>query len=190
MESQSIFDNENTRLSLFDADAISGVAPSELDFDFDGLVLNSQAYRRAFARAQSTADLETQAHVTEDISLPLSDGSTIRRVNRDLVDLNLATAVESSSLRRDCGETIRMKFVRLKDDPRTQICEKDCFRRLDQLHHKCEQGLEDAYAKSGHKYLVEHFTDEISLTDIDADTGSQEADFLYREENNAQVYGE
>ncbi|KAJ4182765.1 hypothetical protein NW755_010262 [Fusarium falciforme] len=99
MEAQSIFDNENTRLSLFDMGAISAVAPSELDFDFDDLVLNSQAYRRAFARAQSNADLETQAHVTEDIGLHLSDGATIRRVNQDLVGLNLATIVESSSPR-------------------------------------------------------------------------------------------
>ncbi|KAL2689180.1 hypothetical protein Neosp_003232 [[Neocosmospora] mangrovei] len=99
IQSQSIFDTDNTRLSLFDVEAVSAVAPSELDFDFDDLVLDSQAYRRAFARAQSNADLETQAHVAKDISLHLSDGTTIRRVNQDLVNLNLATTVESSSPR-------------------------------------------------------------------------------------------
>lgn len=99
MEAQSIFDNENTRLSLFDVGAISAVAPSELDFDFDDLVLNSQAYRRAFAQAQSDADLETQARGTEDIGLHLSGDATIRRINQDLVDLNLVTIVEPSSPR-------------------------------------------------------------------------------------------
>ncbi|RSL76146.1 hypothetical protein CEP51_010234 [Fusarium floridanum] len=255
MESQSIFDSENTRLSLFDTEAISAVAPSELDFDFDDMVLNSQAYRRAFARAESAANLETRAHVTEDIDLSLSNGSTIRRVNRELVDLNLATTVESSSLRRvstvlgcqesipeeadnpppereeeslnlsqlmncpepicekcsgviigqfvrdqgkifhpdcftcaDCGETIRTKFFRLKHDPRARICENDYFQRLDQLHHKCEQGLEDINPASGNKnYHVKHFTHEMSLTDLDANTSFHDADFADREENDAQV---
>ncbi|KAF5714593.1 GTPase-activating of the rho rac family (LRG1) [Fusarium mundagurra] len=38
---------------LFHLKAVSGNAPSELDFEFDNLVINSQAYRRAFIKAQS-----------------------------------------------------------------------------------------------------------------------------------------
>ncbi|KAF5566537.1 GTPase-activating of the rho rac family (LRG1) [Fusarium phyllophilum] len=51
IESQSIFDKGTSRLSLFEA--TSNLAPSELDFQFDDLVINSNAYRRAFAKAHT-----------------------------------------------------------------------------------------------------------------------------------------
>lgn len=51
IESQSIFDKDASRLSLFEA--TSNFAPSELDFQFDDLVINSNAYRRAFAKAHA-----------------------------------------------------------------------------------------------------------------------------------------
>ncbi|KAF5695588.1 GTPase-activating of the rho rac family (LRG1) [Fusarium denticulatum] len=51
VESQSIFDEDTARLSLFEA--TSNIAPSELDFQFDDLVINSSAYRRAFAKAHA-----------------------------------------------------------------------------------------------------------------------------------------
>ncbi|GKU14615.1 unnamed protein product [Fusarium langsethiae] len=52
IESQSIFDEDTSRLSFFGAEAMSNVAPSELDFQFDDLVINSNTYRRAFAKAK------------------------------------------------------------------------------------------------------------------------------------------
>ncbi|KAG5769181.1 hypothetical protein H9Q72_003524 [Fusarium xylarioides] len=51
VESQSIFDGDTSRLSLFET--TSNIAPSELDFQFDELVINSSAYRRAFAKAHA-----------------------------------------------------------------------------------------------------------------------------------------
>ncbi|RTE72691.1 hypothetical protein BHE90_012887 [Fusarium euwallaceae] len=168
MESQSIFDNENTRLSLFDADAISGVAPSELDFDFDGLVLNSQAYRRVFAQAQSDANLKSQIPVTEAFSLHFSDGAT---------------------LQRDCGETIRSKFFPPKDNPHAQICERDYFRRLGLLCHLCGQGLDRTYIMSGNKkYHVRHLRSELPLASYDAEDVSPEGQFPDDMENDVQVY--
>ncbi|KAM5352791.1 hypothetical protein ACJ41O_005513 [Fusarium nematophilum] len=94
----SIFDNENQRVSLFEMDAVSAIAPSELDFEFDDMVLNSQAYRRAFARAQ--AEAEQQPTIVEgdliDLSEPAlddnADAETIRQVNQDLEGLNFVSA--------------------------------------------------------------------------------------------------
>ncbi|KAF5598141.1 GTPase-activating of the rho rac family (LRG1) [Fusarium pseudoanthophilum] len=64
MDCESIFDNNAGNLSFFHVDAISGNAPSELDFEFDNLVINSQAYRRVFIKAQS----ESQPPQAEDVA--------------------------------------------------------------------------------------------------------------------------
>ncbi|KAI1031139.1 hypothetical protein LB504_000227, partial [Fusarium proliferatum] len=53
MDVQSVFDNDAAKLSYFDVEAVSGIAPSELDFTFDDVVINSQAYRRVFIKARS-----------------------------------------------------------------------------------------------------------------------------------------
>ncbi|UPK91145.1 hypothetical protein LCI18_002080 [Fusarium solani-melongenae] len=83
--------------------------------DFDDAVLNSQAYRRVYARAQLNAD---------DIGLYLSDGTTIRRVNRDLVDLNLATTAEPPSPTKTGDfspqQEAESTAVRDESDPGTQ----------------------------------------------------------------------
>jgi hypothetical protein len=41
--------------SIYDSDTTSIAAPSELEFEFDEVVINSQAYRRAMAHAQARA---------------------------------------------------------------------------------------------------------------------------------------
>ncbi|KAF5251262.1 hypothetical protein FANTH_3697 [Fusarium anthophilum] len=46
IESESTFDKDAANLSSFHLDAVSGNAPSELDFDFDNHVINSKAYRQ------------------------------------------------------------------------------------------------------------------------------------------------
>ncbi|KAF5680771.1 GTPase-activating protein [Fusarium heterosporum] len=53
MHSRSIFDNDVSKLSLFEVEIISGVAPSELDFEFDDIVLNSKVYRRELSKAKA-----------------------------------------------------------------------------------------------------------------------------------------
>ncbi|CVK84846.1 related to GTPase-activating protein of the rho/rac family (LRG1 protein) [Fusarium mangiferae] len=53
MDIESVFDNDAAKLSYFDVETVSGIAPSELDFTFDDVVINSQAYRRVFIKARS-----------------------------------------------------------------------------------------------------------------------------------------
>lgn len=74
MDSESIFDNDAANLSFFHLEAFSGNAPSELDFEFDHLVINSQAYRRVFIKAQA----EMKQLEIEDVD---SDTGTAREVD-------------------------------------------------------------------------------------------------------------
>jgi hypothetical protein len=101
---QSIFDNDTHRLSMFADELVSVVAaPSELNFEFDDFVLNSQAYRRVFAKAQAQNSREVHVqNITEDLIdfseevLEDSDTITIKGMNQDLVSLNLSLQGQSS----------------------------------------------------------------------------------------------
>ncbi|KAJ4324095.1 hypothetical protein N0V84_004061 [Fusarium piperis] len=114
MGCESIFDNDTARLSLFDIEPVSAIAPSELDFEFDDLVLNSQAYRRAFARAQAESD-QQQIHIIEgdlidfsetQSSLDNSDADTIRELNQDLQGLSMGPDPEAQEFGTEStGET-------------------------------------------------------------------------------------
>jgi hypothetical protein len=53
MQAQSIFDNDTSKLSFFEFEIISGIAPSELDFEFDDVVVNSKVYRRELHKAKA-----------------------------------------------------------------------------------------------------------------------------------------
>lgn len=75
MESESIFDNNAANLSFFHVEAVSGNAPSELDFEFDDLIVNSQAYRRVFIKAQA----ETKQPEIEEVD---SDTGTVRGLDK------------------------------------------------------------------------------------------------------------
>ncbi|KAF5563847.1 GTPase-activating of the rho rac family (LRG1) [Fusarium napiforme] len=75
MDSESIFDNDAASLSFFHHEAASGYAPSELNFVFDDQVINSQAYRRVFVKAQS----ESQPPHMEDAE---SDTGTVKEVDK------------------------------------------------------------------------------------------------------------
>lgn len=71
MDVQSVFDNDAAKLSYFDVEAVSGIAPSELDFTFDDVVINSQAYRRVFIKARSeiqqlhAGDMDSDTEITK-----------------------------------------------------------------------------------------------------------------------------
>ncbi|KAF5541086.1 GTPase-activating of the rho rac family (LRG1) [Fusarium mexicanum] len=95
MESESIFDNDPNNLSLFHLEAVSGNAPSELDFQFDNLVINSQAYRRVFVKAQS----ESQPPQVEDVD---SDTGTVREVDKSPVQ----SQKNATSLVRDSRQKV------------------------------------------------------------------------------------
>ncbi|KAK3387788.1 hypothetical protein B0H63DRAFT_509510 [Podospora didyma] len=66
-------------IMAFEHDAVSMTAPSELEFDFDDMIINSQAYRRAFAQAHTHA-LVGATH-QEDIGdlIDLTDNLTFKQ---------------------------------------------------------------------------------------------------------------
>ncbi|KAM0551714.1 hypothetical protein ACHAPJ_008281 [Fusarium lateritium] len=84
MESQLNFDSDTRRFAIldFDFEGYPGVAPSELDFEFDNLVLNSQVYRRALVRAQCEG---RQPHVLVGEEVDHSDTATVREVSHELM---------------------------------------------------------------------------------------------------------
>ncbi|KAL2692546.1 hypothetical protein Neosp_002956 [[Neocosmospora] mangrovei] len=154
MGCESIFDNDTAKFSLFDIEAVSAVAPSELDFEFDDLVLNSQAYRRAFARAQADTE-QPHIHVVEgdlidfseaQSSIDNSDAATIRELNQDLQGLSMGIDLETSTgetnlqqpqQRRNsycdkCSGPILGNFARALDG----VWHIDCFTCAD-----CNQGV-------------------------------------------------
>ncbi|KAF4944199.1 hypothetical protein FGADI_12853 [Fusarium gaditjirri] len=84
-ESQSIFDKDASRLSYFET--TSNFAPSELDFQFDDLVINTNTYRRAFAKAH-TENKEPHKQVKDEDAD--SDSDTRRGVKFELRPLTAA----------------------------------------------------------------------------------------------------
>ncbi|KAF5007829.1 hypothetical protein FDECE_5855 [Fusarium decemcellulare] len=143
-QSRSIFDNDISKLSLFDIEAVSAIAPSELDFEFDDLVLNSQAYRRAFARAQAERE-QPERHVVEGDLIDLfentidnSDAATIREIHQDLKDLILGpisntqrstsgSKSPSNSIagRNETDESLQLQKRNLWDEPDTNFCTRE-----------------------------------------------------------------
>ncbi|KAF4469676.1 GTPase-activating of the rho rac family (LRG1) [Fusarium albosuccineum] len=144
IQSQSIFDNDIAKLSLFEVEASSAIAPSELDFEFDDLVLNSQAYRRAFARAQEESQ-QPERHIVEgdliDLSentIDISDVATIREINQDLKDLTLVSTSNTpqpttgSKLPHTCivgrigiDESLQLYRRNSWDEPDTNFCTRE-----------------------------------------------------------------
>jgi hypothetical protein len=57
--------------------ADSVMASSELDFDFDSIVLNSTVYRRAFAKAKYSAATEPLEQIQGDL-IDFSETDTLR----------------------------------------------------------------------------------------------------------------
>lgn len=47
----SIYDSDNNTARIYSPDIASVIAPSELEFEFDNMIINSQAYRRVFIQA-------------------------------------------------------------------------------------------------------------------------------------------
>lgn len=101
MESQSIFDKDASRLSVFGAEGASVVAPSELDFQFDDLVINSDAYRRAFAKAHAEGQ-EQKKHVTDSshgpgVGVKFELISYERDAPRGISQISLYDTIEASA---------------------------------------------------------------------------------------------
>jgi hypothetical protein len=77
---ESIFSQED-RMSVYSA-ADSMMASSELEFDFDDIIVNSTAYRRALAAARQQK-LEPQTEEVNGDLIDLSDDATLRRAPSD-----------------------------------------------------------------------------------------------------------
>lgn len=96
----SIYSTGTGSTSAFPSDVVSVICPSELEFQFDDMVLNSQAYRRAFSQAQSRAD--PRAEERPKSSLEPSDLAESTD-NLTIGQNNMALASLPESLRRPEG---------------------------------------------------------------------------------------
>lgn len=77
---ESIY-NRDDRVSVYSArDSI--LASSDLDFDFDGVVVNSAAYRRVLAVAKQQIDVSKHDEPSNDL-IDLSDDTTVRQFATD-----------------------------------------------------------------------------------------------------------
>ncbi|KAF4332439.1 GTPase-activating of the rho rac family (LRG1) [Fusarium beomiforme] len=94
VKSNSIFDSDTSKLSFFEMEVVSGVAPSELDFEFDDLVINSHAYRRAFARALNGSHQQISLGRDQIID---SDAVTIREIDLDMNELSQPATMRAAS---------------------------------------------------------------------------------------------
>ncbi|KAH6987169.1 hypothetical protein EDB80DRAFT_731455 [Ilyonectria destructans] len=82
----SIYGVQEWNQSTSDGETNSVVAPSELDFDFDDIVLNSRAYRRAFSQARANVNDKP----TEDLG-DLIDFSDNRSLTQTIVQDSLTS---------------------------------------------------------------------------------------------------
>jgi hypothetical protein len=104
---ESIFSQED-RMSVYSA-ADSMMASSELEFDFDDIIVNSAAYRRALVAAKQQNLAPHIEEVHSDL-IDLSDDATLRRapiedraedvaaISSDLLGLSFSTDVCPPSL--------------------------------------------------------------------------------------------
>ncbi|KAG4293689.1 hypothetical protein FPRO06_00274 [Fusarium proliferatum] len=131
MESESIFDNNAANLSFFHVEAVSGNAPSELDFEFGDLIVNSQAYRRVFIKAQA----ETKQPEIEEVD---SDTGT-----------DCGKSLENDHHPSTEGNDVPSKL----------ICEEDYVRRRDVKCFKCHETISgDSITALNRWYHPHHFT--------------------------------
>ncbi|CAM1501491.1 Fc.00g034750.m01.CDS01 [Cosmosporella sp. VM-42] len=93
----SIYEGPDCENSVANGDGISVIAPSKLEFAFDDLVINSQAYRRVLAQARSQA-YNAPVENSGDLIDFSDNGAVIRSAScedpasqtlRELADLNI-----------------------------------------------------------------------------------------------------
>ncbi|KAF5984732.1 hypothetical protein FBULB1_3239 [Fusarium bulbicola] len=149
MESESIFGNDPNNLSLFHLEAISGNAPSELDFEFDNLVINSQAYRRVFVKAQS----ESQPPKVDDVD---SDTGTAKELDMSPVQS------QKNDNSPDCGVSLETGYNLSEEKNGIQpkpLCKDDYILRQNIKCFKCQQPIiGDFLTAFGRRYHTNHFT--------------------------------
>lgn len=92
MQSQSIFDNSTSKLSVFEFEIVSGTEPSELDFEFDDIVVNSKVYRRELRKAKDVI----QRSVSKETLDEDSDLDTIKLRGNDFVSSKMLQRIVDS----------------------------------------------------------------------------------------------
>lgn len=122
MDSESIFDNDAANLSFFHHEAASGYAPSELNFVFDDQVINSQAYRRVFVKAQSNiqplhfedvdSDTGTVKEVDKDQAQSQKHATSLGKDSRGKVAANAKDFMMPSFLKQESSNWIDLQIVR------------------------------------------------------------------------------
>jgi LIM domain len=92
--------------------------------------------------------------------------------------------ITNSWILQDCGEIVASKFFPVNEedgDGQYPLCEKDYFRRLGLLCHKCDEALRGSYITAlDHKYHIDHFTCSVCPTVF----GAQDSYY----EHEGQVY--
>ncbi|PNP79953.1 hypothetical protein FNYG_06650 [Fusarium nygamai] len=118
MESESIFDNDTANLNFFHLNAVSGNAPSELDFEFDNLVINSQAYRRVFAKAQSDSrppqveDMATVKTVDKGPVYSQKNATSLVSLSREKAISYAKNLVWPPSRKQESGSWTELQIIR------------------------------------------------------------------------------
>ncbi|KAF5646573.1 GTPase-activating protein [Fusarium sp. NRRL 25303] len=139
MESESIFDSGVVNPSFFHLETISGNAPSELDFEFDNLVINSQAYRRAFVKTQSKSqppqvgDADTAKAVDKSPVQSQKNETSIRRDSRKKAISYAKDLVRPSLRKQESGDWKDLQIIRPVLLAGTTTC-YGCFRSIAKDH--------------------------------------------------------
>jgi len=84
---KSIYEAEGHAGSILIPDTASVVAPSELEFDFDNMIINSQAYRRVLAQAHAKSSIE----IEEDLGdlIYFTDEATVKHEDQSTGNLSV-----------------------------------------------------------------------------------------------------
>ncbi|KAG4264995.1 hypothetical protein FPRO04_00721 [Fusarium proliferatum] len=143
MDSESIFDNDAANLSFFHHEAASGYAPSELNFVFDDQVINSQAYRRVFVKAQSKiqplhfedvdSDTETVKEVDKDPVQSQKNATSLEKDSREKVAANANDFKRPSFLKQESSNWIDLQIFQPIRLAGTTTC-YGCLRRIAKDH--------------------------------------------------------
>jgi hypothetical protein len=81
----SIYDSEDHTGSMIIPDNVSIVASSELEFEFDNIIINSQAYRRVFAKAHAKTRTRNEEELGDLIDF--TDNATSKHEESSAADL-------------------------------------------------------------------------------------------------------
>ncbi|KAF5716501.1 GTPase-activating protein [Fusarium globosum] len=173
MNSGSVFDNDATKLGFFEVEAVSGNAPSELDFEFDDLVINSQAYRRVFIKAQAEtkqpeieeldSDTGTVREVDKSLTVSQKEPTSLGRVLREKT-ITYAKDLVRPSIRteKDCGTSLENGYRLSKEEngiPPKPLCEEDYIRRRDIKCFRCHETITGYFLTAlDRRYHAHHFT--------------------------------